>query len=91
MKSEEIKHRGAGTRRRNGRFQTAFYFRDEPSTEPPSQVGIILRLGIDHEEGMVTDETACSVFIEHPNFIGWIEKAEFWELLGRDDYGLYLA
>lgn len=73
------------------RFDTAFQYRCETSLDHPTQVGMVIRLGIDQEEGMVTDETACCVFIEHTTFTGWLEKTEFWDRLGRDDYGAYLA
>ncbi len=48
-------------------------------------------LMIEGREGMVTDENPDEVYIESVPFTGWIEKPEFFERIGKDAAGHYLA
>jgi hypothetical protein len=35
-------------------------------------------------KGMITDETACEIYVESDLYTGWMSKALFWEWGGAE-------
>ena len=50
----------------------------------PSLLGTEIVFEEGDDEGMITDENECQVFIQSGIFTGWISKALFWELSGAE-------
>lgn len=64
----------------------------KPSLNPndPQMLGFVFRNGRDMN-AMITDENIAEVYVESKPFTGWLEKPEFWERIGKDEMGYYLA
>lgn len=51
----------------------------------PTLLGTPVSFQNEEGEGMITNETPTEIFIQSPFFTGWMNKAEFYALLGTED------
>ncbi len=56
----------------------------------PQLLGFSFRVA-DDLSAMITDERDDEVFIQSEPFTGWMYQAEFYERIGKDALGYYLA